>query len=117
MKIIINELDKTLTVIREDGDPKFRNGGWGCGESRLMYHIKQKLIKMGFDVIKKRMWKDGHLTSMEKQYIRTRNLKKGFYILDNLYDIRNSADVFNNVGKIEFLIETFGGYSFPPKKQ
>lgn len=30
----------TCTVIREEGDIKFYNTGWGTGESRLLYHVK-----------------------------------------------------------------------------
>ena len=107
----------TLRVIREKGDPKFYGkynqcGGWGSGESKLMHHIKKKLITMGYDVIKKRMWKDGHMMGEEQQYIRTRKTKGegSFYIYDSHYSIRNLAKVWNKNGEIVLqMVWNIGG--------
>ena len=76
---------KTLTVIREKGDPKYKPTGkqgnsWGDGESNLLYHLKKLIISgkvenwgdLPTDVIKKRMGKDGHLVDEYQQYIRSR---------------------------------------------
>jgi len=50
----------------EDGEPRI------YGESRILYHIKKTLNAQGYDLIKKRMWKDGHLVDERQQYIRAR---------------------------------------------
>jgi hypothetical protein len=41
-------------------------------DSQLLYQVKQKLNSMGFDFIKKRMWKDGHLVDDSQLYLRER---------------------------------------------
>ena len=61
-----------LEVTREAGDPKYYGTLNAAGESRLLYAIKKKLNGMGFDLIKKRMWKDGHLVDGMQQYLRAR---------------------------------------------
>ena len=79
-----------LTVIREAGDPVFRDGEWGSGESRLLYHVKKKIIagkveNWGLfltDIIKKRMWKDGHLVDDSQLYLRSRK----YYSIDGAGD-------------------------------
>lgn len=62
-------------VTREEGDPKYYGIVNAAGESKLLHAIKNKLNKQGYDLIKKRMWKDGHLVDSMQQYLRTR--KKG----------------------------------------
>ena len=93
-------------VTREPGDPVFRNGGWGDAESQLLYHVKKELLRQDFDVIKKRMWKDGHLVDETQQYIVTRKgFRPSFWVYDNNYAIRNMAEDFNRDGKIELAAE------------
>jgi len=53
--------EHSITAIREGGDPKFYGVQFARGESRLLHQIKIVLNNNGFDLIKKRMWKDGHL--------------------------------------------------------
>lgn len=43
------------------------------GESAFYYALKKKLIEMGYDVIKKLMWKDGHMVDDNQYYIRSRS--------------------------------------------
>lgn len=90
-----------LIVTRDDTDPKYYDSQWGSADSRLLYHVKQALIKMGFDVIKKSPAKDGHLTSCE-HYLRDR--KHRFCIIDSQYAIRSSAQMFNESGIMYFDI-------------
>ena len=61
------ELNDHACVIMRGESPK------AYKETTLLYHIKQALQGMGHDVIKKRMWKDGHLVDDSQGYIRTRN--------------------------------------------
>jgi len=64
--------DHSITIIREEGDPKFYGVVSARGESNLLYRIKRVLNCNGFDLIKKRMHKDGHLVDDMQQYLRTR---------------------------------------------
>ena len=64
-------------LVREEGDPKFYGD---TGESRLLYHAKRLLNECGFDLVKVRMWKDGHLVDDLQQYIRARKGSKGPHI-------------------------------------
>ena len=115
MKIMMTT--RTFKVFKEKKDPKFYGKyshyqGWGSGESKLLYHIKKELNKIGFDVIKKRMCKDGHMVSEEQQYIRTRKMsgQRSFYIYDSHYSIRNLADDWNKNGEIELrMVWNTGG--------
>ena len=95
MKVVLGE--HTLIVTREDSDPKIYS------ESLLLHKVKLELIKQGHDVIKKRMWKDGHLYGDNTlQYIRSRNLSKKFQnthgfimVYDGEYAIRAMVDDYN----------------------
>jgi hypothetical protein len=108
MKITIEEY--TLTVEREPGDPKFyqSSGSWGNNESRLLYHIKKKLNSMGYDFIKKLMWKDGHLTSQYQHYLRARKIPVKPREIESIWDtsfaVRNCAEDYNE-GGVSFGIE------------
>jgi hypothetical protein len=61
-----------LHVYRESGDPAYYGVRNAAGESRLLYAIKQRLNAMGYDLGKKRMYKDGHMVSEMQQYLRAR---------------------------------------------
>lgn len=65
---------KSVTIKREETDPVFSGVANAAGESRLLYHLKQKLNKMGFNFIKKRMWRDGHMVDDMQQYLRPRKI-------------------------------------------
>lgn len=63
--------DGSLQVTREATDPKFYGIRYAAGESRLLYHLKNKLNREGWKLIKKRMQKDGHMMGDEyQQYLR-----------------------------------------------
>ncbi|KKM74878.1 hypothetical protein LCGC14_1395960 [marine sediment metagenome] len=97
----------SCTVEREPGDPKFRNGGWGSGESRLLYHVKRVLNARGHDLIKRRMHKDGHLMGDDSmQYLRTRNTRAPIVlaIYDGNWQIRDAAEDFNREGRVTFTV-------------
>jgi len=90
MNVELNYRKGTCTVTREDGDPKLYGGSWGSGESQLLYWIKRTLNSCGHDLIKKRMWKDGHMVSDDQLYLRTRSprsksphimIRSGFFAL------------------------------------
>jgi len=85
MRVALTE--NNCTVIREPGDKKIYN------ESQLLHHVKLELIKQGYDVIKKLMWKDGHMVSDTCHYIRSMN--GNIIIWDSQYAIRNAATDYN----------------------
>ena len=91
------------TTTREEGDPKIYS------ESLLLYRVKQELIKQGYDVIKKRMWKDGHLVDDTQSYIRSRkDNKDSFAIWDTSYAIRFTYEDYNKDGELELTVERGG---------
>jgi len=100
----------TLKVIRERPDTKrYTRGGWGSpAESALLYDIKKALAARGFsDLIKKPMWKDGHLTADTQQYLRTRNHRSigpHVYIHDEMYAIRDLAEDWKLDGNVRLEV-------------
>jgi hypothetical protein len=98
----------TLTLIREETDPIFRDGGWGTAESRLLHHAKKRLQAAGFDVVKRRLHADGHMMGdARSQYIRER--KHRFYVYDGNWQIRDAAEEFNREGKVTLFVRFNGG--------
>jgi hypothetical protein len=96
----------TLVVERAPGDPRMRGGSWGSAESQLLYHIKKYLNRHGFDLVKKRMWRDGHLVSDDQLYLRSRNLKAGdFAIWNGSYAIYDSGERFMRDGRVVLNVE------------
>jgi len=88
-------------VEREEGDEGFYS------DSRLMYHMKQELNSQGFDFIKKRMWRDGHLVDDSQQYLRER--KKGRNDNDPMmiwwpnYSVCNAYPEYNGFVRVTFM--------------
>lgn len=98
--------DNKCIVTRETGDRPCAVSP--AGESLLLHRVKMALIGQGHDVIKKRMWKDGHLFGNDTtQYIRTRSKKSGMMIYDPLYAIRNMAEDFNVERRVELAVERY----------
>lgn len=91
-------------VEREESDPKRFNT-----ESTLLHHIKKQLIKQGFDLIKKLMWKDGHLVDSDQHYLRARKENKDdplkdVMIYNNHWAIRGNEEDYNKEGKCTFTV-------------
>jgi hypothetical protein len=86
--MLVSIIDGGLVVKREANDPKYYN------ESILMYHVKNELIKQGYNVIKKLMYKDGNLVSDTEYYIRDRKSNYAFWFSD--YALRFSYEDFNS---------------------
>ena len=93
----------TVVVTRTNDKEKFYN------ESTFLYHIKNELIENGYDVIKKRMWKDGHMMGDDTtQYIRDRNCK--FAIYDGEWMIRSLYDDYNESGQVTLNYIEWGAW-------
>lgn len=90
------------TVHYEGGDPLFHGTKNAAGESRLLYHVKQALKAQGYDFVKKRMYKDGHMVSEMQQYLRERNFrnkKRCLVIYNDHWAIEGAEVDFNLQGK------------------
>jgi hypothetical protein len=96
-------------VTKEPGDPRFSKGTWGDAESRFLYHVKLELIKQGYDVIKKRMWHDGHIVDDTNQYIRTRKPsgvpQHDIYVYNGMYDTYDAGEEFNRDGTYTLMVD------------
>ena len=96
-----------ILVFREKGDKPFYGIKNAAGESNLLYAIKKKLNSQGFDLIKKRMWKDGHMVDDIQQYLRTRK-PSGFpetdiYIFNGFWAIEGAEKMYNQ-GCVKLLL-------------
>ena len=111
--MIVSIAGLSCYVYRESGDPVFRPNrsknswsppGWYAAESRLLYAIKKILNGRGYGLIKKRMWKDGHMFGCEPtQYVRSRNLKAvpSMYVYHGNAALEVAAESWNVLGRIE----------------
>jgi hypothetical protein len=103
MLINIDRIHHIVTVTKEKGDPYFKSSGWGLAESTFLYHVKKKLIGAGYDCIKKRMWKDGHLVDDNQQYIRDR--KGEWCIYNDGWQVFDAGERFNQTGVVILRFE------------
>ena len=90
MKVLVQ--DTIIKVQKEDTDKKFYN------ESAFLHALKKELILQGYDVIKKRMWKDGHLVDDTQQYIRVRDFS--WCVYNDHYAISDLSDDFEKYGNV-----------------
>ena len=103
---MIVKLTKTACIVtREKGDKKFYGIKNAKGESNLFHQIKLKLIEQGHKVIKKRMWKDGHMVSDMQQYLRTvKGYEPSFQIWNSNWNINGAEGDYNN-GEVILSLE------------
>ena len=95
MKVTINAHN---VVVERDGDEKVYS------ESLLLHRVKLELIRQGHNVIKKRMWKDGHMYGDDTtQYIRERAWK--FAVYDGEYALRRLYEPYNDDGRVALMLE------------
>ena len=117
LKLNIDEKSNgSLTVIREENDPKFYGIQNAAGESALFHYLKKELNRqMGLDMIKKRMHKDGHLMDDMQQYLRERkthknpknDTKRCICIYNHKWAV-NGAEKDYNAGKVVLRVENIG---------
>jgi hypothetical protein len=115
--MIVTIVDRTCYVYRQHGDPVFcpnRSGsswsppGWYGAESRLLYRVKLILNARGYDLIKKRMWRDGHMVGTEHtQYLRSRRVrgKPSICVYHANHAVEIAAESFNKLGRVELAVE------------
>ncbi len=103
-----------VMVFRELGDKAFYGIVNAKGESALLYAIKKHLNERGYDLIKKRMCKDGHLVDDMQQYLRPRkpsgNSIKDIYIYNGSWAIEGAEKRYNAGSvRLELCREVFTG--------
>ena len=100
MKIVLS--GSQCTVTREPGDPKYYGVRNAAGESALLYAVKNQLNQThDLGLIKKRMWRDGHMVDDMQQYLR--NADASIAIYNTFWQIRGANDDFNK-GEVIFAV-------------
>jgi len=89
------ELKSYSCIVFRDNDSKIYS------ESLFFHKLKTELIKQGYDVIKKQMWKDGHLVDDNQYYVRSRETK------ENKTDMRRSFAVYDTQYAFQFAYEPY----------
>ncbi|HBI37022.1 MAG TPA: hypothetical protein DDY71_05205 [Spirochaetia bacterium] len=106
MKVELNFDKGYCKVTREPGDKRITQSGYsGQHETTLFYGVKNELRKRGYDLIQKRMWKDGHMVSDHQNYLRTRTWKGNegeFCIYNPSWQTQDAGVVYNRNGKYFF---------------
>ena len=104
------KLKENQCIIKRDiGDKKFKSTEWASAESTFLYHVKRELNKQGYDLIKKRMYKDGHLMDDQQQYLRSRKRNKNAIgIYNGSYSIDDAGEVFNKEGMFILTVSNIG---------
>lgn len=95
----VSKSGNRVTVTRQPGDQHVSN------ESNFWYKLRNVLRKMGEDVIKKEMSKDGHMVSDHVFYVRTRKIGRSgsWGIYDSNYALRDAAKEYNE-GKVDLTL-------------
>ena len=88
-----------ILIYREKNDKAYYGVKNAAGESALFYAIKKQLNAQGYDLIKKRMCKDGHLVDSMQQYLRTRKPSgesdKDIFISNPQWNIEGAEIMYN----------------------
>jgi len=97
MKVELNVEKGSCVVTREAGDLRAKT------ESTLLHWVKKVLNQAGQDLIKKPMWKDGHLTDDTQHYLRARRWKSPtLMIFDEDYQVRLAHQDYNRKGTVTY---------------
>jgi len=117
--LLVSIVGTSCYVYREPQDPKFlpnksKNSwsppGWFGAESRLLHHIRKILNARGYNLLKKRIWRDGHMFGSDhSQYLRSRSLKAtpSLYIYHPNVALEVAAESYNVLGMVELEV-TYG---------
>lgn len=103
MIVTFDPTAKICKLTKEAGDKRYKRG-YALPESGLLYDVLKALKKQGQDVIKKRMWRDGHMMDDNQQYIRTRHYMTSepgtageFAIYNNRWTIEDAGEEYNKL--------------------
>lgn len=98
----------SVTFYRDPDDPKFYGSAGAKGEHNLFHYFSKWLNKRGFSLIKKRMWKDGHLVDDIQPYLRCRNKNPKFphlFIYSHFFALRGANEDWNKRGEVTLTWE------------
>ena len=97
-------------VEQEPGDKKYHGIQNAAGESSLLYAIKNQLNDEGYDFIKKRMAKDGHMMDDMQQYLRERKPTNGrqLAIYNRAWLIEGADETLNRTGRVDLIVMDIG---------
>jgi hypothetical protein len=110
--MIVSIVGSACYLYREPGDPVLRPNrssnswsppGWYAAESRLLYNTQKILNGRGYGLLKKRMWRDGHMFGTDyTQYLRSRSLKAlpSLYIYHADSALEVAAESYNVLGRV-----------------
>lgn len=109
MKVTLDRERGKCIVEREPGDRAYYGHANAAGESNLLYAVKQELSRQGFDLIKKRMSKDGHMVDDMQQYLRSRDTRgpEVLAIFNGWFQVRGAESDYNR-GKVELVVTDIG---------
>src|SRR4051794_19673597 len=109
--MIVSIVGNSCYLYREPGDPVLRPNrsrnswsppGWYAAESRLLHNAQKILNGRGYGLLKKRMWRDGHMFGTEyTQSLRSRSLKAlpSLYIYHADSALEVAAESYNVLGR------------------
>lgn len=115
--MIVSMIGHSCYVYRQDTDPVYRPSrsrsswsppGWYGAESRLLHHVLRTLNVRGFALIKKRMWRDGHMVGTEHtQYLRSRHVRgtPSFCLYHADHAVEIAAESYNVLGRVVLRVE------------
>jgi len=108
MKVELNFDKGYCKVTREPGDKRLTRSGYSNQhETTLLHRVKMELQKQGYDLIQKRMWKDGHLVDDYQNYLRTRTWKGNadeFCIYNSAWQIEDAGEEYNKRCEYFFIL-------------
>ena len=125
--MIVSIVGSTCYIYREPGDPVFRPNrsrnswsppGWYAAESRLLYNVQKILKRRDYGLIKKRVWRDGHMFGSDhSQYLRSRNLRAvpSISIYHAGYALEVAAENYNVLGRVELDVVYGAGREDAPE--
>ena len=122
LALLVTIVGTSCYVYREPSDPVFRPNrsksswsppGWYAAESRLLYNVQKILNARGYGLLKKRMWRDGHMFGTEhSQYLRSQNIKHSpslyIYHADSALEV--AAESYNVLGRVELGVMLGAGW-------
>ncbi len=108
MKVTLT--DTSCLVEQEPGDKRYYGIRNAAGESNLLYAVKNQLNNQGYDFIKKRMAKDGHMMDDMQQYLRERKAMNGrqLAIYNRRWAIEGADETLNRTGRVDLIVTDIG---------
>lgn len=94
-------------ITQEPGDTKYYGTANAAGESALLHAVKKQLNAAGHNLIKKRMWKDGHMMDDMQQYLRSKSKQAGIQIFNPRWAIEGANDALNRDGQVVLSVVAY----------